>query len=118
MRKIAIYPRVSTEEQAKVEEGSIKNQIEALQKYIQGENLKHDGKWGTLVEIYPDEGYSAKSLQRPGIKKLLLDIYRRLIDTVVITEISRLSRSVEDWIHLRKFFEEHGASFIAARQKF
>lgn len=118
MRKVAIYPRVSTEEQAKVEEGSIKNQIESLQKYIQGENLKHDGKWGELVGIYADEGYSAKSLQRPGIKKLLLDIYRKVVDTVLITEISRLSRSVEDWIHLRRFFEEHGASFIASRQNF
>lgn len=118
MRKIAIYPRVSTEEQAKVEEGSIKNQIESLKKYIQGENLKHDDKWGELVGVYPDEGYSAKSLQRPGIKKLLLDIYRRVVDTVIITEISRLSRSVEDWIHLRRFFEEHDASFIATRQNF
>jgi site-specific DNA recombinase len=118
MRKVAIYPRVSTEEQARVEEGSIKNQIDSLEKYIQGENIKHDGKWGLLVGIYADEGYSAKSLQRPGIKRMLLDIYRKAIDTVLITEISRLSRSVEDWIHLRKFFEEHGASFIATRQNF
>jgi site-specific DNA recombinase len=118
MRKIAIYPRVSTEEQAKVEEGSIKNQIESLKKYIQGENLKFDNNWGELVGVYADEGYSAKSLQRPGVKKLLLDIYRGVVDTVIITEISRLSRSVEDWIHLRKFFDEHGASFIATRQNF
>lgn len=117
MRKVAIYCRVSTEEQARVEEGSIKNQAEILSKYIDAENMK-EGKWGTLVDIYKDEGYSAKSLNRPELKRLLLDISKRRVNTVLLTEISRMSRSVRDWIDLRTFFSEHDATFIATRQKF
>ena len=118
MRKVAIYARVSTDEQAKVEEGSIKNQRESLERYVRGENLKHDGAWGTLIETYVDDGYSAKNLNMPAVKQLLLDLYSGKIDTVLFTEISRLSRSVEDWIHLRKFFEEYDAAFVASRQNF
>lgn|GEM_PF-2208091 len=118
MRKVAIYSRVSTDEQAKVEEGSIKNQCESLERYVKGENLKFDGAWGTLVDTYVDDGYSAKNLNRPAVKRLLLDIYSGKVDTVLFTEISRLSRSVEDWIHLRKFFDEHEAAFVASRQNF
>jgi len=118
MRKIGIYSRVSTEEQAQVEEGSIKNQIESLQKYVKAENMKHDETWGELIEVYKDEGFSAKDLKRPAIGRLLNDIYRGKIDTVIFTEISRLSRSVKDWIDLRKFFDDNDASFIASRQNF
>lgn len=118
MRRVAIYARVSTDEQAKVEEGSIKNQAESLTRYINGENLKFDGAWGSLHDTYIDDGYSAKNLNRPAVKRLLLDIYSGKVDTVLFTEISRLSRSVEDWIHLRKFFDEHDSSFVASRQNF
>ena len=118
MKKVAIYCRVSTEEQAQVQEGSIKNQRESLKRYLDAENLKGENQWGKLIQIYVDEGFSAKNLQRPGVHQLLLDVHRRHIDTILITEISRLSRSVEDWIHLRRFFEEHKTSFIATRQSF
>lgn len=118
MKKVALYARVSTEEQAKVEEGSIKNQIGGLEKYVEGENLKESGKWGVVVDIYKDEGFSGKSLERPEIKRLLKDISKNKIDTVIITEISRMSRSVRDWIDLRAFFDDNEAAFISIRQKF
>ena len=118
MRKVAIYARVSTEEQAKVEEGSIKNQVSGMEKYVEGENLKEGGSWGVIVGIYKDEGFSGKSLERPEIKRLLKDISKHKIDTVIITEISRMSRSVRDWIDLRSFFEENDAAFISVRQRF
>ncbi len=59
MRRIAIYTRVSTDEQAKVQEGSLKNQTETLRRYIEAENLKHNGDWGILVDTYIDDGFSA-----------------------------------------------------------
>ncbi len=118
MRKVGIYVRVSTDEQAAVEEGSIKNQTEILQKYIKAENLKADDKWGVFVDVYKDDGFSAKDLRRPEMKRLLKDIYAKKIDTVIFTEISRFSRSVKDWQDLRIFFDEHEACFIASRQNF
>jgi site-specific DNA recombinase len=118
MRKVAVYARVSTEEQARVEEGSVKNQVETLTKYLEAENMKSTARWGTLVDVYKDEGFSAKSLNRPELKRLLLDISKGRVNTVLLTEISRMSRSVRDWIDLRAFFDEHKAAFIATRQHF
>ncbi len=118
MRKIGIYARVSTEEQARVEEGSIKNQKENLRRWVEGENYKHSGKWGEIVGEYVDDGFSGKDLQRPRVKQLLLDISKGLVDTIIMTEVSRLSRSVRDWIDLRLFFEKHSVAFITLRQNF
>ncbi len=118
MRNIAVYARVSTDEQAAVEEGSIKNQIESLQRFVQGEQLKNNGSYGKIFDTYIDDGYSGKNLQRPAIKKLLQDISKSRIDTILITEVSRLSRATRDWIDLRTFFEEKNVSFISLRQSF
>jgi site-specific DNA recombinase len=115
---VGIYARVSTDEQAEVREGGTKNQIESLKKYVQGENVKSDGKWGSLIDLYVDDGFSAKTLQRPNLVRLLRDIAKGKVDTVLITEISRLSRSVKDWIHLREFFADNGTNFISTRQSF
>lgn len=117
MYKVAIYPRVSTDEQARVEEGSIKNQITAARRHVEGENLKSGGQWGQVVGEYLDDGYSGSSLDRPGLKRLLLDISRRKVDLVIISELSRLSRSRRDWIDLLSFFKEHDVSFISLRQQ-
>ncbi|MGE0171198.1 MAG: recombinase family protein [Oligoflexales bacterium] len=118
MRKVAIYARVSTDEQAKVEEGSIKNQLEALDRWVRGENLKYDGKWGQITDSYVDDGYSGKDLRRPQVRRLLSDIAKGKVDTVIMTEVSRLSRSVRDWIDLRAFFDDREAAFITLRQNF
>jgi DNA invertase Pin-like site-specific DNA recombinase len=36
-------------------------------------------------------------MERPAIKRLLLDIDRRLIDTVVVYKVDRLTRSLSDF---------------------
>lgn len=118
MKKIGIYARVSTDEQAAVKEGGTKTQIESLRKYVEGENHKEDGRWGTLIDVYVDDGYSAKNLKRPELTRLLTDVARKKVDTILITEISRLSRSVKDWVHLREFLHDNHASFISSRQQF
>lgn len=118
MKKVGIYARVSTDEQAAVKEGGTKTQIDSLKKHIEGENHKEDGAWGTLVDVYVDDGFSAKNLKRPSLTRLLTDIAKKKVDTVLITEISRLSRSVKDWVHLREFFHDNSASFTSTRQHF
>lgn len=118
VRKIAIYCRISVEDKSGGEDGSIRNQACGGSRYVEGENHKSDGSWGKIVDTYIDDGYSGKNLQRPSLKRLLIDIRSGKIDTVLISEISRLSRSVKDWIDLRNFFDQHNASFITIRQHF
>ncbi len=118
MRKICIYARVSTDEQAEVEEGSLKNQVASCKRYVDGENIKDQNLWGAVVDTYIDDGYSGKNLNRPEMKRLLLDISKKRIDTVIITEIARWSRKVRDWIDTISFFDEHEVTLILLRQKF
>ena len=70
MRKIAIYCRVSTEEQAKNKEGSITSQIQRLRMKIDEKNNYENGKWGKVASIYQDAAYSGKNTNRPDFKNV------------------------------------------------
>ncbi len=45
-----------------------------------------------LVEVIEDAGYSAKSLDRPGMAKLLSLIRGRRIGVVVVAKLDRITR--------------------------
>jgi len=82
------YVRVSTEEQAR--SGlSIQAQRERLQAWAAA--FGH-----VMVEIVADEGESAKSLERPGIRRVLSMVDRRQVDGVVAAKLDRLTRSTRD----------------------
>jgi DNA invertase Pin-like site-specific DNA recombinase len=86
------YTRVSTDEQAK-EGVSLAAQDAKLNAYAQLYNLQ-------LIAIESDEGVSAKSLDRDGLKRSLARIDRGECDGLLITKLDRLSRSILDWNHL------------------
>jgi len=66
MKCCGLYIRVSTERQAKVEEGSLKNQDQLLTQHIELKSKISQENW-TIVERYIDEGKSAKDTQgRPA----------------------------------------------------
>jgi len=118
MRKISIYVRVSTKEQAKNKEGSITSQIQRLKMRIDEKNRLHNNKWGTLIKIYKDEAMSGKDTNRPAYQRMLGDIASGKIDTVLVTELSRLSRSVADFLGFMKFLQEKSADFISLQYDF
>ncbi len=118
MRKIAIYVRVSTDEQAKNKEGSITSQIQRLQMKVEEKNRYEDGKWGKVVDIYKDEAYSGKNTDRPEFQRLISDIKKKRINTVMVTELSRLSRSVTDFLNFVNEVEKLGCDFICLQYDF
>ena len=59
-KKIGIYLRVSTEEQARLQDGSLVSQKQRVLEYVEGQNRKAEG-WGNVVEVYCDEGYRPKT---------------------------------------------------------
>ncbi len=81
-RKVAFYVCVSTERQAKVEEGSLNNQEQMLRAELGRRNVQHKD-WGCFVESYVDEGISAKTTNRPAFQRLMRDIELERIDTVM-----------------------------------
>jgi len=88
------YVRVSTEKQADFGV-SLEAQTEKVRAMavVQGAELM-----GVIV----DAGESAKSLNRPGMARLLSLVDSSAVDTVIIAKLDRLTRSVADLAELLK----------------
>lgn len=82
------YVRVSTEHQA---DGgvSIDAQREKLTAYAKAMDLN-------LVEVIEDAGASAKTLDRPGLRRALSILEGGQADGLLVTKLDRLTRSVRD----------------------
>ncbi len=56
----------------------------------------HEG-WITLPTRYEDAAYSAGTLERPALQRLLKDIDAGMVDVIVVYKIDRLTRSLADF---------------------
>lgn len=110
LRSVGFYVRVSTERQAKVKEGSLKNQEQMLRAEL-GRRNDREKDWGSFVATYVDEGLSGKDTNRPAFQRLMRDIELGRINTVMFTELSRLSRSLKDFLSIFEFAQSHGCRF-------
>ena len=118
MKRIAAYIRVSTEEQARIQEGSLVSQKSRILEYIEFQN-KREANWGMLVEIYCDEGKSAKNMNgRPEFLRMLTDVKTGRVDLIVATELSRMSRNIKDFCEVWDLLKDHKASFVTLRENF
>lgn len=109
--RVAIYVRVSTQEQA-TEGYSIDEQIDRLRKYCEA----HDWK---LVKEYADGGFSGAKLERPSIQQLIKDVEEHKISRVLVYKLDRLSRSQKDTLYLiEDVFEKNGVSFVSMTENF
>ena len=113
-RNVAFYIRVSTDRQAQVEEGSLKNQQQMLEAELQRRNIHRHG-WGVFVDSYVDEGLSGKNTNRPALQRMMDDIAVGRVDTVMFTELSRLSRSLRDFLSIFEFARAHNCDLICLK---
>ena len=117
MRKVGLYIRVSTEEQAKLREGSLVSQRQRLEEYVRARNLI-DSDWGKVVAAFIDEARSGKDTNRPQYQEMLRAIEKGKVDTILVTELSRLSRSIKDFCALWDFLKSNEAQFLSLREQF
>ena len=96
---VAIYARVSTEQQA--EKGySISTQIEACQKKAM--ELGAD-----TVKVYKDDGYSGAYLERPALDSLRDALAAGLHDVVIVYDTDRLARDTMILLLITEEIEKH-----------
>lgn len=115
-RRISLYIRVSTEEQASNPEGSIKNQEERLRMTVKLKNM--EGHFGDIVAVYIDRAKSGKDTNRPELQKLLLAIRKKETDLVMVSELSRISRSIKDFSDIWQMMKDNGCGFQSLRENF
>lgn len=104
--RTAILARVSHDEQAKFG-FSIENQLDKLRTYAKENNL-------LIVDEYVDEGFSAGSMKRPELQRLLSDLDR--IDLIIFTRLDRFSRNVLDANEMVKLFLSKKVSIKAIEE--
>ena len=113
--RCAIYTRKSSDEGLDQTFNSLDAQREACEAYIKSQ--RHGG-WRALPAAYDDGGLSGGSLERPALKRLMLDIDAGRVDMIVVYKIDRLTRSLADFAKLVERLDAAGASFVSVTQQF
>lgn len=116
MKRVGIYLRVSTEEQARIQDGSLVSQRQRLIEYVEGQN-RRGPNWGHIVDFYCDDK-SGKDMNRPEFQRLLQDVKCGRVNLILATELSRLSRSLRDFCEVWDLFKQHQTGFITLREQF
>jgi site-specific DNA recombinase len=114
--KIALYIRVSTEEQAENPEGSIRNQEERLRETVKLKN-HIDGNFGEITNVYKDV-LSGKDANRPQLQKLLTAIRQKEVSLVMVSELSRLSRNMRDFSEMWELMRSCECGILSLRENF
>lgn len=111
MNKVAIYVRVSTQEQA-TEGYSIPEQTERLSKYC-------DAHGWNIFKVYTDPGFSGGNMNRPALQELFMDCRKKKFDTVLVYKLDRLSRTQKDTLYIiEDMFLSNSIDFISMMENF
>ena len=115
-KKCGLVIRVSTNAQAENEEGSLKYQLKRLHAQIKFKNDTSNEKW-IEAEKYILEGVSGKdSVKSEHFRRLFQDIESGKVNTIICTELDRVSRSVKDFLDFFEELNKHNTEFICLRQ--
>ena len=108
---IAIYCRVSTDEQAEFGY-SIDEQKRLLEEWCKANDY-------IIYKCYSDRGISGKNIKdRPALKELLSDAKAGKFDMVISWKINRVSRKLEDVLKIVNLLEKNNITFKSYSEPF
>lgn len=112
IQRVALYGRVSTEEQA-IRGFSIDAQVSAMKEYCKENNMK-------IVDVYLDEGISGAKppLKRPALKRLLEDVESGKIDMILFTKLDRWFRSVKEYFKVQDVLDNNKVEWKAIQEDY
>lgn len=119
--QVAFYIRVSSDKQAKKLDGSLDTQLDLLKRFV--EYKKASGSDWAIAEQYVEgesegrrRGKSGKDTNRPTFQKMLAAARAQLFDVIAITRISRISRSVVDFMLLVEELDKYGVKVVSLHE--
>lgn len=109
--KVAIYVRLSREDEKddedKEQSESIENQIKFLKRIVE------EKKW-ILVDVYIDDGYTGTNFNRPAFQRMIDDIEKEKVNLVITKDLSRLGRDyIDTGRYVEKYFPSKNVRYIA-----
>lgn len=106
-----LYARASTDKQAQ-KDMSIPAQIDAMRDYVKRNGWKVAGN-------FVDEGESARTANRPELKKLIQYCRENKgIDAVIVHKIDRLARNLIDYATIKAILKQKGIRLISVSEPF
>ena len=101
--RVAIYTRVSTEDQAK-EGFSLDAQLEKLRAYCTARG------WD-IADEYVDEGYSGRKTRRPAYARMMEDIEKW--DALLVIKMDRIHRNSKNFMLMMEDLGKNGKEFVS-----
>ena len=107
--RVAGYLRLSREDGDKEESESI-----GSQRSIINQKLKELGNEYELFDFYIDDGYTGLNTDRPAFQRMIEDVEKGYVNSIITKDLSRLSRnSFEANYYIEKFFLENNVRYIS-----
>lgn len=110
--RVAIYIRVSSDEQAK-HGYSLGSQKERLLSYVKEKGYR-------LVDIYADEGKSARSKlnARKELLRLLEDVKAKKIDRIIFWRLDRWFRNIQDYYKVQEILTSNNVDWECSDEEY
>ena len=109
---VAIYARVSTDNQVGGRFDSCESQTAVCREHIR----QHAAEGWYEVASFTDAAYSGGSMNRPGIQAIKRMIEAGEVKIVVIFKLERMSRNMDEWGPFRAFLEKYGCRLESATE--
>lgn len=106
MVRVAIYTRVSTEDQAR-DGYSLEAQEERLTAYCESQGWE-------VAAIYTDDGHSGRDARRPAYQKMMEE--RGRWDTILVMKMDRIHRNSKNFMIMMEDLEKWGKKFMSMNE--
>ena len=104
---VALYIRLSKEDENEGPSQSVTNQKSLLDEFARKHHLQ-------VYDTYIDDGWSGTSFDRPAFQRMVADIEAKKVNMVITKDLSRLGR---DYImtghYMERYFPEHRVRYIS-----
>ena len=108
-KRVGIWIRVSTEDQAKGDSPKI-HQARARE-------YARFNDW-PVAEVYDLAGVSGKSvMEHPECKRMMADVRRGHITGLIFSKLARLARNTKELLDFADFFRQHAADMVSLQEK-
>ncbi|MBR6045685.1 MAG: recombinase family protein [Ruminococcus sp.] len=103
----ALYCRLSNDDDLQGESNSITNQKAMLTDYAKRNGFRN-------IEIYVDDGWSGTNFDRPDFKRMISDMEKGKIGTIITKDLSRLGRDyLTTGQYIEMIFPDYDVRYIA-----
>ena len=104
---VALYIRLSKEDETEGPSQSVTNQKSLLEEFVKEHRL-------AVYDTYIDDGWSGTSFDRPAFQRMIADIEAKKVNMVITKDLSRLGR---DYImtghYMERYFPERRVRYIS-----